>query len=60
VTVPKEASYSTHVYHQYTLLIEEGRDQLQQALTNAGIASGVYYPIPSASSERLTSGTAIK
>jgi UDP-2-acetamido-2-deoxy-ribo-hexuluronate aminotransferase len=46
VTVPKEANYSTHVYHQYTLLIEEGRDQLQQALTNAGIASGVYYPIP--------------
>jgi UDP-2-acetamido-2-deoxy-ribo-hexuluronate aminotransferase len=46
VTVPKEASYSSHVYHQYTLLIEEGRDQVQQVLKDAGIASGVYYPIP--------------
>lgn len=45
ITPPFEDGRGTHVYHQYTILTDE-RDHLQQALTAAGIASAVYYPIP--------------
>ncbi len=46
VTPPKIATYSTHVFHQYTLVIEEGRDRIKDGLQAAGIATGVYYPVP--------------
>ncbi len=46
VTVPKVAPYSNHVYHQYTLTLEEGRDRLKDHLQGAGIPTGVYYPVP--------------
>ncbi|MEM1218306.1 MAG: DegT/DnrJ/EryC1/StrS family aminotransferase [Bacteroidota bacterium] len=46
LTPPKKASYSSHIYHQYTLLIESGRDQVRDQLQAAGIPSGVYYPVP--------------
>ncbi len=42
---PKEAEYGTHVYHVYAVRVK-GRDQLQRALTDRGIASGIHYPIP--------------
>lgn len=42
---PCEDGIGVHVYHQYTLLLE-GRDRVQKALTDAGIASAIYYPIP--------------
>ncbi len=34
-----------HVYHQYTILSDR-RDAIQKALTDAGIACAVYYPVP--------------
>jgi dTDP-4-amino-4,6-dideoxygalactose transaminase len=34
-----------HVYHQYTIRVEE-RDELQRALAEKKICSAVYYPIP--------------
>lgn len=38
---------STHVYHQYTLKLEDvNRDSLQAYLKEKGIPSMVYYPIP--------------
>ncbi len=44
---PKELSNSTHVYHQYTLKIKNGkRDALKQFLADAGIPSMIYYPLP--------------
>ena len=45
---PVTAPHSTHVYHQYTLRLDSGdrRSALQQKLTEAGIASMVYYPVP--------------
>lgn len=44
---PCESSYSTHVYHQYTLRILDGkRDTVQKKLADAGIATMVYYPVP--------------
>lgn len=45
ITPPVEDGKGVHVYHQYTILSER-RDALHQALTAAGIASAVYYPIP--------------
>ena len=42
---PFEDGIGRHVYHQYTLLCAR-RDALQQALTAAGIASAIYYPVP--------------
>jgi len=36
-----------HVFHQYTILVTEGkRDQLQSYLEGHGIGSAIYYPIP--------------
>jgi len=46
VTIPFRAPYSSHVFHQYTLQIEEGRDAIQSKLKNAGISSAIYYPVP--------------
>lgn len=44
---PKELVQSTHVYHQYTLKIKNGkRDALKQFLADAGIPSMIYYPLP--------------
>lgn len=48
VTVPfTEGEADTHVYHQYTLKIANGkRDSLAKHLSEKGIPFGVYYPIP--------------
>lgn len=47
VTVPPVASGATHVYHQYTIRVEEDRDGFVKALKEEfAIGSGVYYPIP--------------
>lgn len=45
--IPCQAPYSTHVYHQYTLQVADGkRDDLQQYLKEKGIPSMIYYPLP--------------
>lgn len=46
VKTPERLSYSTHVFHQYTLMIDEDRDALQAALKEKGIPSMIYYPVP--------------
>lgn len=47
IVIPQELSKSTHVYHQYTLKVLNGkRDALKQYLAEAGIPSMVYYPLP--------------
>ncbi|MGO4343761.1 DegT/DnrJ/EryC1/StrS family aminotransferase, partial [Pedococcus sp. 2YAF34] len=47
VVTPPVASDATHVYHQYTIRVQEDRDGLAQALRDEyAIGSGVYYPIP--------------
>lgn len=44
---PKELSNSTHVYHQYTLKIKNGkRDELKAFLAEQGVPSMIYYPLP--------------
>jgi UDP-2-acetamido-2-deoxy-ribo-hexuluronate aminotransferase len=47
VACPVKSSFSTHVYHQYTLRVEDGkRDALQAWLKEKGIPTMVYYPLP--------------
>lgn len=45
--IPKRQPNSTHVFHQYTLLVKNGqRDALQVYLQEQGIPSMIYYPVP--------------
>lgn len=44
---PARTAYSTHVYHQYTLQVKDGRrDALQAHLKERGIPTMIYYPVP--------------
>ena len=45
VETPFADGHGRHVYHQYTILSDR-RDTIQKALTDAGIACAVYYPVP--------------
>jgi len=44
--IPRRASYSTHVFHQYTLVVKHNREELRNRLSDMGISSAVYYPVP--------------
>lgn len=45
--IPHQSSFSSHVYHQYTLQVADGRrDALQAFLQEKGIPSMIYYPLP--------------
>ena len=47
IMTPREAPTSTHVYHQYTLRVKNGRrDELKQYLADHGVPSMIYYPLP--------------
>ncbi len=47
VRIPVRASNSTHVFHQYTLLLEGiDRDKLKEHLATKGIPAMIYYPVP--------------
>ena len=45
--IPFRSSTSTHVFHQYTLQIKNGkRDALKKYLESKNIPSMIYYPMP--------------
>ncbi|SFD80518.1 dTDP-4-amino-4,6-dideoxygalactose transaminase [Chitinophaga sp. CF118] len=45
--IPQRVSNSTHVFHQYTLKVKNGkRDQLKEYLQKNGIPTMIYYPLP--------------
>lgn len=47
ITVPVRDKYSTHVFHQYTLILDEiDRDGLHQYLAEHDVPSMIYYPVP--------------
>lgn len=47
IRIPHRASYSRHVFHQYTLLIEGAdRNKLNEHLASRKIPSMIYYPVP--------------
>jgi perosamine synthetase len=47
VVTPPVAPEATHVFHQYTIRVPDGRrDEVQTGLKERGIGSAVYYPTP--------------
>lgn len=48
ITIPFRSSFSTHVFHQYTIKIDGqySRDELKSYLSDQGIPSMIYYPLP--------------
>ncbi len=45
--IPVRSNKSTHVFHQYTLIIKDNkRDSLKQYLEEKNIPAMIYYPIP--------------
>jgi dTDP-4-amino-4,6-dideoxygalactose transaminase len=45
VTVPSERTDARHVYHVYVVRLAE-RDRVRATLSDAGVQTGVHYPIP--------------
>ncbi|MEC9464443.1 MAG: DegT/DnrJ/EryC1/StrS family aminotransferase [Myxococcota bacterium] len=45
VITPKVASDRSHVFHLYVVQVAN-RDELRERLSEAGIASGLHYPVP--------------
>jgi dTDP-4-amino-4,6-dideoxygalactose transaminase len=47
LSIPKRSTFSTHVFHQYTLKIDKRyRERLHQFLLENDIPNAIYYPIP--------------
>jgi UDP-2-acetamido-2-deoxy-ribo-hexuluronate aminotransferase len=47
ISVPKRANYSSHIFHQYTIKVKDGkRDELKEFLKSKNIPAMVYYPGP--------------
>lgn len=47
IEIPFRASYSSHVFNQYTLKVKTGdRDDLKKYLESEGIPTMIYYPQP--------------
>ncbi len=47
IITPATADFTTHVFHQYTLVLNGvDREGLMKHLSEKGIASAVYYPVP--------------
>lgn len=45
LTIPRPAADSRHVYHLFTILVDD-RDGIRQRLAEHGIGTGIHYPIP--------------
>lgn len=46
IKIPFVPQYSTHIYHQYVLRLNESSKELIEYLRNKGIDARVYYPLP--------------
>ncbi|MCX6326110.1 MAG: DegT/DnrJ/EryC1/StrS family aminotransferase [Bacteroidia bacterium] len=47
ISVPERVSYSSHIFHQYTIKVKNGkRDELKKFLESKNIPAMVYYPGP--------------
>ena len=46
ISIPHVRTGAVHVYHQYTILVDQNRDQVAKQLTSKGVQSAVYYPTP--------------
>ena len=47
ILVPEISEFSTHVFHQYTIIVKNGkRNDLKNFLNDKGIPANIYYPLP--------------
>jgi UDP-2-acetamido-2-deoxy-ribo-hexuluronate aminotransferase len=47
IIIPHRVSYSTHIFHQYTIQIKNAnRNDLKSTLEKEGIPLMIYYPVP--------------
>ena len=48
IEIPYRVSYSRHVFHQYTIKLDESldRDEVRKQLLERGVPTMVYYPLP--------------
>ena len=47
ISIPERMSYSSHIFHQYTIKVKNGkRDELKSFLESKKIPSMIYYPGP--------------
>ncbi len=47
IQIPERVAYSTHVFHQYTIKVKDGkRDALRDFLKEKEVPSMIYYPVP--------------
>ncbi|HYP54350.1 MAG TPA: DegT/DnrJ/EryC1/StrS family aminotransferase, partial [Pyrinomonadaceae bacterium] len=45
LVLPREMPYARHVYHLYVVQ-SDARDALQKRLADAGVQTGIHYPVP--------------
>jgi perosamine synthetase len=46
IRTPVVPAGRTHVFHQYTIAVDDDRDGIVADLAAAGVGTGIYYPIP--------------
>lgn len=46
IETPTELENTNCVYHQYTLKVKNGRDELHKYLQENGVGAMIYYPVP--------------
>jgi dTDP-4-amino-4,6-dideoxygalactose transaminase len=46
VGTPVTPAGRTHVFHQYTVVVGERRDEIVRSLREAGVGADIYYPVP--------------
>lgn len=46
VITPQVKPGYSHVWHQYTIRVENGRDAAAKQLSDAGVGNGIFYPVP--------------
>jgi len=46
VNTPFIPEYTDHIFHQYTIKVSSGRDELKKHLNEKGIPTMIYYPVP--------------
>ncbi|MEP7213730.1 MAG: DegT/DnrJ/EryC1/StrS family aminotransferase [Acidobacteriota bacterium] len=46
ISLPYERGNVRHIYNQYVVRVSGGRDELRSFLTEQGIGTDIYYPVP--------------
>jgi dTDP-4-amino-4,6-dideoxygalactose transaminase len=46
ITLPSRRENVRHIYNQYVVRVKERRNELRSYLTDCGIGSDIYYPVP--------------